>query len=293
MLAPVCLFAYNRPFETSQTIKKLQKNFLAPDTELFVFSDGPKNQYSNTKVKEVREIIRNIDGFKEVHLFEAKENRGLANSIISGTSNVINDFGKVIVLEDDLITSSNFLDFMNAALDFYQHENSIFSISGYSLNLPSLRGYSKDFYLGYRAFSWGWGTWRENWNNVDWEVKSYPKFKRDFIQQTRFMRGGSDMPRMLKRQMKQKIDSWAIRWCYDQFQKDQLTIFPRCSKVKNIGFGGAATHTKHSHRFDVTLDDGFKRDFIFEKQPEVNRQLAKEFRRKFSVYMRLMDKFVR
>ena len=289
-LAPICLFTYNRLDETKRTVEAIRKNYLAAQSELFIFSDGPKDEKGNDKIQKVREYLKTIQGFRRITIKESKENKGLADSIINGVTQIISEYGKVIVLEDDLITSPNFLDFMNQALKFYEHKN-IYSISGYSLDLPSLMFYQKDFYLGYRASSWGWGTWKHLWDSVDWEVKGYDRFSRSPKQQKRFMRGGSDMPRMLKKQMKGQIDSWAIRWCHDQFQKDMLTVFPSISKVRSIGFGENATHTRSPKRFRTSLDNGLQRDFQFDSSVQTNEKLTKEFRQKFSVINRLKDRF--
>ncbi len=290
MLAPVCLFTYNRLSETQQTIEALQKNYLASESELFIFSDGPKNESDKWKVSEVRKYLKTISGFKTITIFESEKNKGLANSIISGVTKMINQYGKVIVLEDDLITSPNFLDFMNQALDFYENNPVIQSISGYTLALPSLKNYHKDYYLGYRASSWGWGTWKKRWNDIDWDAKQYAQFKKNIISQIKFMRGGSDMPRMLRLQMKGKVDSWAIRWCFDQFLKDQLTVFPSVSKVINIGDGVEATHTKNTKRFITLLDSGKKRTYSFDNNILMDKIIIKEFKNKFSLYSRLKDK---
>ena len=289
MLAPICLFTYNRLNETQQTVFALQKNFLAHESELFIFSDGPKNEESVYKVNQVRSFIKNITGFKSVTIFESKRNKGLANSIIQGVTKIIEKYSKVIVLEDDLITSPNFLDFMNQALDFYHNNSNIFSISGYTMNLPTLKGYSKDFYLGYRASSWGWATWNNRWVNVDWGLKDYKEFLNNSEQIIAFRRGGSDMPQMLKSQMNGKIDSWAIRWCYNQFKKDQLTVFASSSKIQSIGFGENATHTKKTKRFDTEIDKSEKINFNFNSKIELNKNLIREFRNKFSFINRLKD----
>ncbi|KOH46927.1 glycosyltransferase family 2 protein [Sunxiuqinia dokdonensis] len=291
MLAPICLFTYNRLAETQQTIEALQNNFLASESELFIFSDGPKNEASKPKVTEVRAFLHSVSGFKSVSLIEANENKGLARSIISGVSEIIKKYGKVIVLEDDLITSPNFLDFMNQALNFYRDHENIFSISGYSLDLPSLEGYEADYYLGYRASSWGWGTWLDRWEQIDWAVSDYKKFIFDPFEHIKFMRGGSDLPFMLWKQMNGKIDSWAIRWCFHQYRREQLTVFPSQSKVTSIGYGEEATHTKETNRFDTNLDDGVNRLFSFDLDLRLEKKLVKEFRNKFSVYKRIKDKF--
>tara|TARA_R110001632_G_scaffold101693_1_gene209581 strand:- start:8164 stop:9051 length:888 start_codon:yes stop_codon:yes gene_type:complete len=291
-LAPICLFTYNRFEETKQTIKALQRNFLAKESHLMIFSDGAKkdNSLSLEKIQKIRDYLKTIDGFKSVKIYESDSNQGLAVSIIKGVSLIIKQYKKVIVIEDDLITSPNFLDFMNQALNFYQDKNEIFSISGYTMNLKSLNNSQSDYYLGLRASSWGWGTWLNRWENIDWDMEDYNNFKWNLKKQYQFMKGGSDLPYMLRKQMTQKIDSWAIRWCYFQFKENLLTVFASKSKVVSIGFGSQATHTKSTERFDTELDDGKQIFFNFDKKITRNKKLEKEFRNKFSFMNRLKDK---
>ncbi|MEZ7495059.1 glycosyltransferase [Leeuwenhoekiella aequorea] len=291
-LAPICLFTYNRYHETIKTVEALQRNYLAKDSELYVFSDGPKNESTKTQVEEVRAYLSEIRGFKSIKIYESSENKGLANSIIQGVSKVLKDHGSVIVLEDDLITSPNFLDFMNQALTFYTNKDKVFSISGYTMNLKALKDETRDFYLGYRASSWGWATWENRWNEIDWDVDDYKEFKWNILRQIDFMRGGSDMPRMLWRQMNNQIDSWAIRWCYHQFKNDLLTVFPVKSKVQNIGFGEMATHTKKQKNIFTYLDTGVQIDFEFNSSMEFNKTLLQEFRSQFSVIKRIKNRLL-
>ena len=293
-IAPICLFTYNRLEETRKTVEALQKNNLAPQSELFIFSDGWKSEKGKEKIEKVRFFLKSIVGFKKVTIYESDINKGLAKSIIDGVTKIINLEGKVIVLEDDLITSSNFLDFMNQSLDFYENNNSVFSISGYTMDLPSLKkeNYKKDYYIGVRASSWGWATWGRSWGDIDWEIKDYALFKKSFSSKMKFNRGGSDMTRMLNNQMKGKIDSWAIRWCYNQFLRNQYTIYPSISKIISIGFGNDATHTKNTTRFDNTIDKELKTSFIFENKLINDKKIIGEFKNKFSIVSRLKDKFL-
>ena len=293
MLAPICLFTYNRSEETRHTVEALRKNFLAAESDLYIFSDGHKNEKDKPKVEAVREYLHSVTGFKNVIISAADMNKGLANSIISGVSQIIEKHGKVIVLEDDLITSPNFLNFMNDALLFYKDHEKIFSVSGYTLDLTSLKNYTNDYYLGYRASSWGWGTWYDRWKSVCWEVQDFNRFIWNPVRHFQFLRGGSDMSLMLWRQMRGKIDSWAIKWCYHQFTNDLYTVFPSKSKIISIGFGDAATHTKKTSRFNVVLDSGEQIKFIFDQNPLINKVLTKQFRKKFSIINRLKDRLNR
>lgn len=289
-LTPICLFTYNRLDETRRTVEALQKNFLAAESELFVFSDGAKDENGIPKIQEVRDYLKTINGFKKVTIRESGVNKGLANSIISGVSEIIEEYGKIIVLEDDLITSPNFLNFMNQSLYFYEENRKIFSVSGWSLKLESLKNLESDFYVHYRMSSWGWGIWKDRWEKIQFENSYFLKFLSDKEKQHLFKRGGYDMPRMLKAYLKGKNDSWAIRACYHQFENNLLTIAPTNSKVNNIGFGKNATHTTQKNRFDQVLDFSHKKQFIFSNDIILNQKVLNEFKNKFSLWMRLKAK---
>lgn len=292
MLAPICLFTYNRLEETKHTVEALKNNYLANKVDLFIFSDGPKSENEISKIEGVREYIKRIDGFRSVTIIESKENKGLANSIIDGVTEIINKFGKIIVLEDDLVTSTNFLDFMNQALDFYQTNNLVHSISGYSPNLKSTKNLEFDNYFARRASSWGWATWKDRWEKTDWEVKDLNKFRYNPLQRYRFNRGGSDLSRMLINQQNGKIDSWAIRWCYAQFKDKQLTVFPKISKVNNIGIGKNSTHTKKGKRFFSSLDESRKIVFKFNSNIILENIIDKELRNFFSLTARIKNRIM-
>jgi len=255
-LAPVVLFVYNRPWHTQQTIEALQKNELASESELYVYSDAPKNGFATEDVIRVRDYIKTIDGFKRVTVIKRSKNLGLAYSIIDGVTKTVNDFGKVIVLEDDLVTSPFFLRFMNEGLEFYHDNPDIMSISGYTLPPAYMKfpkTFTDDVYLNYRNSSWGWATWVDRWNLVDWEIADFHQFMNDSEQQKLFNRGGEDLTDMLKAQMTNKINSWAIRFSYAHFKHGMYSICPRYSYVSNIGHDGTGTHCKETHVFENDL----------------------------------------
>lgn len=277
-LAPVVMFVYNRLDSVEQTIENLKKNELADQTDLFIFSDAAKKEKQAESVKLVREYIHKIDGFKSVHIIEAEKNKGLANSVITGVSEIINERGKVIVVEDDLITSPQFLSFMNEALDFYESEKKIWSISGYQFPFEIPETYSKSVYAAYRSSSWGWATWKDRWETIDWEIKDYSGYKYNPIRIAKFCKGGTDLDKMLRYQMQGKIDSWAIRWCYNQCEQNKLTIYPIKSLVNNIGTDGRGTHCDPtSVRFRQTVATDFK--YEFEHDLPVECEIMRRYRK--------------
>ena len=160
-LAPIIIFTYRRT--PDKLINSVLKNNLAQQSEVIIYSDGNKNKNDLEDVKEVRKYLHTIEGFKNTKIIESEKNKGLANSIIDGVSEIINKYDKVIVLEDDLIVSNDFLDYMNNALNFYEKDKKIWSISGYGPKLPCLENYYDDIYLSVRGSSWGWATWKDRW----------------------------------------------------------------------------------------------------------------------------------
>ena len=290
-LAPLAIFVYNRPQVMDKMLKAINVNYLSKYTEAFIFSDGPKNKEDEIKVKEVRKILfdfSNNNNFKDVQIIESEKNKGLANSIIKGVSDLINQYDRIIVLEDDLVTSKSFLTFMNDCLEFYEGNDRVWSIGGVSYDLPSLQNYTQDVYACWRGQSWGWGTWKDRWNRVDWKVTDYAYFLRSLKRKWMFQRGGQDMIQSLKMQMNGKIDSWAIRWCYQESKENMITILPKKSLIQNIGWGDESTHCDID-RFHIKVEvEEYKYKL---ENVEINRRLMKEFIAYYSkpFYQRLLD----
>ncbi len=243
--APIILFTYARPEHTQKTLDALAKNFLAQSSDLYIFCDGPKNEKAVQNNLAVQNIIKKeaqMGRFHSVILSISEKNRGLARSVVGGVTEVIHKHGCCIVVEDDLITSPYFLTYMNECLKEYKDDDRMWAVSGFTYPLKSLKNCTSDIYLSYRACSHGWATWQDRWELVDWEVSDYPKLRKNLIKRYRFNRGGNDLYRMLRHQMRGERDSWAIRFCYSQFVNDKYCIYPKVSMVHNIGFDGSGTH---------------------------------------------------
>ena len=247
-LAPIIVFAYNRPEHLQKTLDALAQNELANQSTLYIYCDGAKPDASEeqlTRVQMVRKVAQSAKGFKEIHIHSAEANIGLANSVIGGVTEVINQWGKVIVVEDDLQTSPYFLNFMNIALDKYESYPAVFSIGGYSyppqkIQIP--KNYPYDAYVSVRCCSWGWATWKDKWEKIDWSLDYLAEFLKQPEQIKAFNRGGDDLTNMLLLQQGHKIDSWAIRYAFQHFYHHAVTILPCVSYVDNIGFDGTGVH---------------------------------------------------
>ena len=253
MYAPITLFVYNRPVHTRQTVEALLKNELAAASDLVIFSDAAKKPEAEDAVHEVREYIRMISGFRSVRIVEQKNNLGLANSIIDGVTSVVNEHGRIIVLEDDMVTSPYFLTYMNEALEKFADDDRVVSIHGYVY--PVDQSLPKAFFL-LGADCWGWATWQRGWAcfNDDGqflldELKRH-KLTRDFD-----FNGAYSFSRMLEAQIKGANDSWAVRWYASAFLAGKLTLYPGRSLVHNIGNDNSGSHCGESAEYDVKLSN--------------------------------------
>lgn len=282
MMAPIVLFVYKRPKHTQKVIEALQQCYAAHESELFIFSDAAQKPEEEREVKALRAYLTTITGFKEVHIINRTVNRGLAHNIINGISEIINKYQRVIVLEDDIICAPNFLLFMNEALKKYEKHDDIFSISGYHPHLELLEKSEVRIYKNFRNSSWGWATWANRWNKVDWEVSDYQDFFKSKARRKAFDNGGEDLSWMLWKQVHGQLDSWAIRFCYAQYKHGAYTIFPVRSLVSNIGFDGSGRHSEITSKFSVDIS---KQQSIIDlpEVPEVNEQLIREYRKYYKL----------
>jgi glycosyltransferase involved in cell wall biosynthesis len=283
-LAPIVLFVYNRLEHTRQTIEALRCNPEARQSELFVYSDGPRGEADAGTVQDLRTYFSQLDGFSRITVIQRPQNMGLARSVIAGVSEVLDRFDRVIVFEDDLVCSPDYLAYMNRALTHFRDDPRVFSVTGYHPPVQLPADYPHDVYLFYRCMSWGWGTWGDRWRRVDWSVSDYERFSRDWRAVRRFARGGDDLPQMLELQVKGRINSWAIRWCYAHFRHDAFCVYPATSRIQNIGMDGSGTHCGTSSDFDVDLATG-DRPVTFPSALELDSRVV-ALRRRFHGWSR-------
>lgn len=276
MFAPVALFVYKRLWHTQETISALASNTLADQTELIIFSDGPKSEPDTEVVGNVRSYIRTITGFKSIEIIERPENMGLANSIIDGVTNILTRYDKVIVLEDDLVTSPSFLTYMNNALELYKSDEEVISVHGYVYPVPETL--PETFFLR-GADCWGWATWKHGWRHFERDGK---RLLRELIErnleQAFDLDGGYPYTRMLKKQIEGKNDSWAIRWHASAFIENKLTLYPGKSLVQNIGNDSSGTHSWDNTRYNQKkLAQSIKLERLILKEDTLAKRLISKY----------------
>ncbi len=249
-IAPIILFVYNRLSHTMQTVDALKNNDLAAESDLIVYSDGPKND-TRDKVDEVRSYLKTVNGFKSVKIIHRDRNLGLAESIITGITEVTNEYGKAIIVEDDLVTSPYFLRYLNDALNVYENDDRVFNVHAYMYPLKITPPET----LFFRASGcWGWGVWKRSWAFFEKDGKRLLKqLKQKNLLHKFDLEGNYPYSKMLKDQIGQNCDSWAIRWYATLMVHDGLSLWPGKSLVKVTGHDDSGAHCGSTNNFDIDL----------------------------------------
>ncbi|OUR72764.1 sugar transferase [Methylophaga sp. 41_12_T18] len=293
-LAPIVLFVYNRPWHTQQTIEALAKNELAQDSELFIYSDAAKNELASQSVNEVRRYIKSINGFNKITIIERERNWGLASSIIDGVTTIINKYGKIIVLEDDLVTSPYFLNFMNDALEFYADKPKVWHVSGWNYPFPT--DWLTNMFLWRLMNCWGWATWADRWQYYDKDIDGVIS---DFTKkETRAFNldGVENFFGQVIANKKGKINTWAIFWYATIFKQSGLCVNPTRTYVHNIGFDASGSHCDTD---DIYISNETESRFITFTDVLQEDKLAMDYLKLFyknnkkTIVMRIISKLKR
>ena len=284
MIAPIVIFVYNRAERIKRLIESLSINPECSESSLFIFSDGAKNSNDATKVDEVRNYIRTIESlgvFRSVEIVESQTNQGLANSIIQGVSQIMDRFGRAIVIEDDNIVAPDYLDYMNRALDFYENDQTIWCVGGFSRTMSFPEDYKHDVYVMQRTSSYTWGSWKDRWEKIEWDSsKYYPRFLFDRKDRKGFECCGSDRALMLDAQTCRNRNSWAIRFEYSMYKHGMYSILPCISRAECNGNDGSGTHSKKATvGFETIMSDG-SRSAVFEHL-KMDERIRHEFCRAY------------
>lgn len=290
--APIVIFAYNRLESLSFCVSSLLRNVESKDSDLIVFVDGARLDKSNEeeKVRNVRSYVESIRGFRSLKYSFSDQNKGLGPSVISGVSEVLDKYEKAIIIEDDLVVSDNFLSYMNQGLEVYNDIANVFSICGYTNMVTMPKDYPFDAYFCVRSSSWGWATWKDRWESVDWELKDWTSVEKHSKAFNRW--GGSDCYKMLKGWKRGSNQSWAIRFCYAQFVQNKLSLFPTISKIENKGFDGNGTNCKKWTRYKSCFDLTNNKRFNFPNKIETIDSIIKSALSYHSLLKRVYSRFM-
>ncbi|GHS89517.1 hypothetical protein AGMMS49957_12910 [Synergistales bacterium] len=269
--APIAFFVYKRPIHTKRVIEALAANDLASESDLFIFSDAPMDDNAREDVLAVRELIRNIKGFRSVTITERETNYGIAKNIIDGVTEICDRFGRVVIVEDDILTLSSFLRFINEGLEKYKDNEKVFAVNGFWPLKPQ-PGDDKALFLKHWGCL-GWGTWKRAWDFFDYDVSdAAEKLLNDEVLAWDFsMQGRTNGTDMLLRQFRGKLKDWGNQWWWAIFSQNGISLYPPHSLTDHIGFDSTAWHADESAKwmcqnvdlsFDapITLPDSFEID---------------------------------
>lgn len=261
-LAPIVLFTYNRPWHTEQTLNALMLNELADKSTLYIYCDGAgqggtKKDYD--KISQVRTLVRKKQWCKNVHFIEHKENQGLANNIVNGVTTILEKYDKVIVLEDDIVTSKYFLSYMNFSLNYYKDEERVFHINAYN-NQSNLQFILDDYYFLRFMFCWGWGTWKDRWKKLDKDYTvHYNKLIKNENLKFRFNYGDKmKFEEQLIANINNQKKTWAVLWNCSIFFNDGYCLTPKKSFVLNIGLDGTGENCIETNLYDIEIIEKIK-----------------------------------
>jgi hypothetical protein len=281
----IIVFTYARLDHTKTTLESLASNKRFNEHPIIVYSDGPKTGHEE-KVLSVRTFLKDFrENNTNVKVIERTKNIGLEKSIISGITETLEKYPAVIVIEDDIRTSPAFLNFMDTMLSKYKDEKRIGSISGYTHSRDIMKvpeSYKYDIFFVPRTSSWGWATWKDRWEDVDWDVCDIETFIKDKETQKDFNKGGKDLSGMLIKQVRRGIDTWDIQWSYHNFKKNRLTIYPTISYVENIGHDGTGIHCGISSSF-INAELNMKTNLSLPKDVALDKHLVNQYKRVFEM----------
>lgn len=306
-LAPIVLFAYARPEHTLRTLEALAANTLAKESRLYIYIDGPKkgkderaNGLMDERVKEVRRIAHSKQWCGEVEIIEQSQNKGLAASIRDGVTDVVFKYGRVIVMEDDLVTSPAFLTYMNKALDFYETYPAVFSIGAYAYppeRMAIPEDYAYDTYACLRNCSWGWATWKDRWEKTDWLASHYETMKQSPAMREAFNRMGDDEFEMFWMQQEKGLNIWSILFTMAHFEYHAVAIIPCQSYVDNIGLDGTGencgTQSALSHSQLNKNENPKFLDVIYEDKRIINAFYNVNCRQRLPLWKRAINRLAR
>jgi GR25 family glycosyltransferase involved in LPS biosynthesis len=297
--APIIVFAYNRPDLLEQTLASIAQNAEAVESDLYVFADGPKASASAEvieRIKQVSEVVQSKKWCKTVTLYASEKNKGLANSVIGGVTQIVNAHGKVIIIEDDVTVSPYFLTFMNDALTLYENDEKVSSIGSWNYFCPpSVSG--DNFFLRHPD-SIAWATFKRAWAKFN---PNTPYLQKEIAERGLGkylnMENTVNLVKMLQKQEQGLVDSWAVRWTASVVLEDMLTFYPQYSIARHEGYAEGTHFSGVESNYDTDVQLAQKpiavnRIPIIENKNAVN-EYVKFYKKKHGNMTRLWTAFKR
>lgn len=291
------VFCYNRVSKLKRCIEALLTNPECATMDIVFFSDGPKKGADDKPIREVRAYIDQLKGFRSIIKHYRPENLSTGPNFRAGLTFLSENYEQFIIVEDDLIVSSNYIKFLADALDYYKYDRSVFCVTAYVFPIK-LNNYPYDTIVYKRFCSYGWGGWGNRFGNIVWDetdllelMNTSPGFTK------RLNAEGFDLVRMLKKQIDGRISTWDIQMQTHVAENRLKVIYPTLSKVSNIGFDEQSTNTSGVNYLVTPTDDGIRRKFYFSPStnivPELQKQIKAPYAFKTLVVRKLKNEFIK
>ena len=288
--APLAVFAFNRPDHLRHTLLALSKNELAASSHVTIFCDGPRHEGDRAATESVRRLARSVQGFDSVRVVEREKNMGCGPSIIAGLQEMFAEHESLIIIEDDIVLAKNGLKWFNTCLKKYKNTPELLAIAAWSYPdrfMPFPEDYAYDAYFLPRFQCWGWASWRDRIQNVDWLVSDRDAFFSSSEQMAKFAKGGEDLVPTLKAQVTNQINTWDIQVAYSGFRRGLYTLAPRYPYATNIGTRGEGTHVGNSKDKHPSLFIDLSQALDAPRLPEkciIDERVIANFRHALSKY---------
>ncbi|MDR2409495.1 MAG: hypothetical protein LBE13_15480 [Bacteroidales bacterium] len=274
--SPICLFTYRRFEHFKKSVKALQENYLSKYSDLYICSNAAIHNNEREIVNNIREFALSIKGFATVTLIKNEVNKGQEETFLKNITNILNVYKKIIVLEEDMVTTKNFLNYMNAALDYYENMKDVNSIAGYSVPIEDEYFDCNDVYFIQRSCSWGWATWLDRWLSMKWTITKEDLHRINWF---KFNSSGYDKYNMLSEVVAQKLNAWDIKTDYTLHTNNLFTVYPKKSFLRNIGMDGSGEHCGKTNAFDPVLINENIINFRFNRALSINQKILKQFKK--------------
>lgn len=295
--SPIVIFSYNRVAKIKKLINSLKKNKEFKNSKIYIFQDNYKKKDEKKNIRKIMKVKKYLSNLKyeNINVSFRKTNYGLAKNITSGVSKIFKRYEKIIVLEDDLLVSKNFLKFMNDALNFYQNKKKIWHISGWSYDISEINNLNFDNYFLSFPSSWGWATWKNRWKYFNKNPANIIK-KENIKSINRFNLDNSyNFFSQIERNFLKEINTWAVFWYYNMFKKKKLCVYPKNNLIINTGFDKNATNTKNINRLFVNkkLFQSDNISYVFNRECNLSLKIYRKikFKMKINRYSIILKNF--
>lgn len=291
MYSPVVLFTYKRPVHTKMVLEALSNCDLKEHTDVIIYADGLKSTATDKDkedIEKTRQVLLDYQSnhtFKSLELHLSDQNNGIAYSVKKGAKEQLDNYGKVIIMEDDIVPQKGFLKYMNEALDKYESQNKVWGISGYAFPLQNEKEVQEETFFLPVNCSWGWATWKSRWERADLNVSSiFEKFEKNNVQRENYNFGNYYYYEILEVLRDKKSDVWDALFQASMFLENGVFLYPKRSLAKNIGFDSTGTHCSEEDLFFNTTQTEYVtlKNIPITADNEGRKQVEKAFKEQFS-----------